>query len=238
MFFFSTHTDVIRMTNANVTSKTVLTRFRDIIYQTSTRAVHTLNVSSCKDVYNFLFYYRISLKWVWYFLSLKNYNLTFSNKAVGTIRFLFILSTSCLFGCPIAKPIQQDVEELCSYSNCVYAFWKIVGGSDIRLGSNIIHVFKRGVCKMDVVWNSMLNPIKSRWKGSDQEPIQSNSTSCPKHQTGKEHKQLRRHKKEPRHKKTYLRGLRPGQTQTSLNSFWDWLESWNFGFRKKRYYTI
>ena len=36
--------------------------------------------------------------------------------------------------------------------------------------------------------------VKSRWKGSDQEAIQSNSTSCPKHQTGKELAQLRHHK--------------------------------------------
>ena len=31
-------------------------------------------------------------------------------------------------------------------------------------------------------------------KSNDQEPILSNTTSSPKHQTGKEHKQLRRHK--------------------------------------------
>ena len=31
-------------------------------------------------------------------------------------------------------------------------------------------------------------------KGNDQEPILSNTTSSPKHQTGKEHIQLRRHK--------------------------------------------
>ena len=30
-------------------------------------------------------------------------------------------------------------------------------------------------------------------KGNDQEPIQSNSTAYPKHQTGKGHLQLRRH---------------------------------------------
>ena len=30
-------------------------------------------------------------------------------------------------------------------------------------------------------------------KSNDQEPIQSNSISCPKHQTGKRHLQLRRH---------------------------------------------
>ena len=30
-------------------------------------------------------------------------------------------------------------------------------------------------------------------KGNDQEPIQSNSTPCPKHQMGKGHVQLRRH---------------------------------------------
>ena len=32
--------------------------------------------------------------------------------------------------------------------------------------------------------------MKMQWKCSDQEPIQSNSTSCHKHQIGKEHKQL------------------------------------------------
>ena len=31
-------------------------------------------------------------------------------------------------------------------------------------------------------------------EGNAQESIQSNSTSCPKHQTGKEHVQLKRHK--------------------------------------------
>ena len=35
---------------------------------------------------------------------------------------------------------------------------------------------------------------RTRRKGNDQEPIKFNSTSCPRHQTGKEHKQLRRHK--------------------------------------------
>ena len=35
---------------------------------------------------------------------------------------------------------------------------------------------------------------QSRWKGNDQEPIQSNFTSWPRHQMGKEHIQFRRHK--------------------------------------------
>ena len=33
----------------------------------------------------------------------------------------------------------------------------------------------------------------SIWKGKDEEPIKSSSTSCRRHQTGKEHKQFRRH---------------------------------------------
>ena len=33
--------------------------------------------------------------------------------------------------------------------------------------------------------------VQSRWKGNDQEPTQLNSTSCPKHQTGKGHQQFR-----------------------------------------------
>ena len=43
---------------------------------------------------------------------------------------------------------------------------------------------------------------------------------------------------EPRHEKTCIRGLRPGKTQTGLLSYSDWLESWNFEFRKRRYLTI
>ena len=35
---------------------------------------------------------------------------------------------------------------------------------------------------------------KHRWKGNDQEPIQSNSTSYPRHQMGKGHILVRRHK--------------------------------------------
>ena len=35
-----------------------------------------------------------------------------------------------------------------------------------------------------------------------------------------------------------LPGLRPGKTQTGLLSYRDELESWNFGYRNKRYYTI
>ena len=41
-----------------------------------------------------------------------------------------------------------------------------------------------------------------------------------------------------RHKKTCLRGFRLGETQTSLLSYRDKLESWNFGFSKYTYYTI
>ena len=43
---------------------------------------------------------------------------------------------------------------------------------------------------------------------------------------------------EPGHEKTYLRGFRPGKTQTGFLSYRDHLESWNFGFSKYRYYTI
>ena len=43
---------------------------------------------------------------------------------------------------------------------------------------------------------------------------------------------------EPRHEKCCLPGLRPGETQTSLLSYRDKLEAWNFGFSKYRYYTI
>ena len=35
-----------------------------------------------------------------------------------------------------------------------------------------------------------------------------------------------------------VRGLRQGKTQTGLLSYRDLLESWNFEFRKKRYYSI
>ena len=45
-------------------------------------------------------------------------------------------------------------------------------------------------------------------------------------------------KNEPRHEKTCLPGLRPGETQTSLLSYRDQLEAWNFGFSKYRYYII
>ena len=37
---------------------------------------------------------------------------------------------------------------------------------------------------------------------------------------------------EPRHEKTYLRGLRPVKTQTSLLSYRDQLETCNFGYSK------
>ena len=43
---------------------------------------------------------------------------------------------------------------------------------------------------------------------------------------------------EPRHEKTCLRGFRPGETQTGLLSYRSQLESWNFGYRNYRYYTI
>ena len=43
---------------------------------------------------------------------------------------------------------------------------------------------------------------------------------------------------EPRYEKTGLRGFRPGPTQTGLCSHRRWLETRNFGFRKKRNCTI
>ena len=43
---------------------------------------------------------------------------------------------------------------------------------------------------------------------------------------------------EPRHEKTCLRGLRPVKTQTSLLSHRGKLEAWNFGYRKRRHFTI
>ena len=43
---------------------------------------------------------------------------------------------------------------------------------------------------------------------------------------------------EPRHEKTCLRDFQSGKTQTSLLSYRDLLESWNFGLSKYRYYTI
>ena len=43
---------------------------------------------------------------------------------------------------------------------------------------------------------------------------------------------------EPRHEKTCLWGLRPSKTQTGLRSHRDYLEAWNFGYRRKRYYTM
>ena len=43
---------------------------------------------------------------------------------------------------------------------------------------------------------------------------------------------------EPRHDKTCLREFPTSQTQTGLRIHRSWLESWNFGYRIKRYYTI
>ena len=43
---------------------------------------------------------------------------------------------------------------------------------------------------------------------------------------------------EPRREKTGLRGFRPGLTQTHLYSHRSRLEAWNFGYKKKRKYTI
>ena len=42
------------------------------------------------------------------------------------------------------------------------------------------------------------------WKGNDREPIQSNSKSCPRHQTGKEHKHLGVEQHKQRAKRTAL----------------------------------
>ena len=43
---------------------------------------------------------------------------------------------------------------------------------------------------------------------------------------------------EPRCEKTGLQGFRPGPTQTGLYNHRRWLETCNFGFRKKRDCTI
>ena len=43
---------------------------------------------------------------------------------------------------------------------------------------------------------------------------------------------------EPHHKKTCLSGLRPGKTQTGPLSYRSELESWNYKYRNKRYYTV
>ena len=43
---------------------------------------------------------------------------------------------------------------------------------------------------------------------------------------------------EPRREKTGLRGFRPGPTQTGLYKHRKELEACNFGFKKKRKYTI
>ena len=42
---------------------------------------------------------------------------------------------------------------------------------------------------------------------------------------------------EPFHEKTCLRGVWPGETQTSLLSFRSQLEAWKFGYSNCRYYT-
>ena len=43
---------------------------------------------------------------------------------------------------------------------------------------------------------------------------------------------------EQRREKTSIRGFRPGPTQARLYSLRRWEEPWDFGFRKKRDYTI
>ena len=40
------------------------------------------------------------------------------------------------------------------------------------------------------------------------------------------------------HEKTFLRGFRPGLTQTGLYNHRRWLEACNFGFRMKRDCTV
>ena len=52
------------------------------------------------------------------------------------------------------------------------------------------------------------------------------------------HNTLAQFEYEPRHEKTCVLGLRPGKTQTGLFSYRSKLDSWNFGYSKKRYCTI
>ena len=48
----------------------------------------------------------------------------------------------------------------------------------------------------------------------------------------------RNNKFEPRHEKTCLRGLRPGETQTSMHGYRSLLETWIFWFSMYKYYAI
>ena len=49
-------------------------------------------------------------------------------------------------------------------------------------------------CVVLCMWWVGVQRIINKWKVNAQEPIQSNATSCSRHHTGQEYKQLRRHK--------------------------------------------
>ena len=70
-------------------------------------------------------------------------------------------------------------------------------------------------------WSSEV--IKSRWKGNDQEPMQSNSTSFPRHHTGKEQNKSRWHRIK-QHKRKAKRSALSQQmsTQAILNNINTW----------------
>ena len=60
----------------------------------------------------------------------------------------------------------------------------------MKISAQVTHLEAKRILSSKSRWASTL---LSRQKGNDQELIQSNSISCPKHQTGKGYLQLRRH---------------------------------------------
>ena len=70
------------------------------------------------------------------------------------------------------------------------------------------------------------------------EPIHSNTTSCPGHQTGKEHRHQGRHQVCHITRKCVFGDFWPGKIQTSLLSYRSQLESSKFGYSKYKYLTI
>ena len=81
-----------------------------------------------------------------------------------------------------------------------------------RTEQNFIHIPKGLKAHEDIIIRYILY---SWWKGNDQELIQSNPTSCPKHQMGKEQKRLRRHKVK-QHKRKARRAALSQQMATRL----------------------
>ena len=57
----------------------------------------------------------------------------------------------------------------------------------VRIGCAGVNETYSVIVYMCLKGPSACESVKSRYKGNDQEPIQSNSTSCPKHQMGKGH---------------------------------------------------